>query len=156
MQIYTGKPAGGVPENNQGKRVVLEMTTGLQGHNITCDNFFTSHALGQELRQRKQTMVGTVRRNKPELPPALVTTKNRAILSSMFAFTDTHTLVSYCPKKNKNVLLMSTLHRDATVSAREDKKPNAILYYNRTKGGVDNLDKVCNIFSFKSIFHIAM
>ncbi|KAJ8378180.1 hypothetical protein AAFF_G00245280 [Aldrovandia affinis] len=136
MQVYTGKPAGSVPEKNQGKRVVLEMTAGLQGYNITCDHFFTSYALGQELLQRKQTMVGTVRRNKPELPPALVTTKNRASLSSMFAFTDTHTLVFYCPKKNKNVLLMSTLHRDTTVSAREDKKPNAILYYNRNKGAL--------------------
>lgn len=40
LQIYTGKGASGIPEKNQGKRVVLEMTTGLQGHNITCDNFF--------------------------------------------------------------------------------------------------------------------
>ncbi|CAK6979463.1 piggyBac transposable element-derived protein 4-like, partial [Scomber scombrus] len=58
-----------------------------------------------------------------------------------FAFTDTHTLVSYCPKKRKNVLLMTTLHRDAVVSTREGKKPNAILDYNRNKGGVDNLNK---------------
>ena len=53
------------------------------------------------------------------------------------------TLVSYCPKKMKTVLLMTTLHRDAAVSTREDKKPNAILVYNRSKGGVDNLNKVC-------------
>lgn len=52
MQVYTGKPADGVPEKNQGKRVVLEMTAGLKGHNITCDNFFTSYALGQELLQK--------------------------------------------------------------------------------------------------------
>ncbi|KAJ8403326.1 hypothetical protein AAFF_G00350980 [Aldrovandia affinis] len=32
MQIYTGKPAGGVAEKGQGKRVVLEMTEGLRGH----------------------------------------------------------------------------------------------------------------------------
>ena len=53
------------------------------------------------------------------------------------------TLVSCCPKKRKTVLLMTTLHRDAAVITREDKKPNAILDYNRNKGGVDNLDKVC-------------
>ncbi|GLD62741.1 piggyBac transposable element-derived protein 4-like protein [Lates japonicus] len=35
MQVYTGKPADGVPEKNQGKRVVLKMTAGLKGHNIT-------------------------------------------------------------------------------------------------------------------------
>lgn len=41
MQVYTGKPQGGQPEKkNQGMRVVLDLTTGLQGHTITCDNFF--------------------------------------------------------------------------------------------------------------------
>ncbi|KAE8296805.1 hypothetical protein D5F01_LYC05571 [Larimichthys crocea] len=68
LQIYTGKAASGIPEKNQGKRVVLDMTTGLQGHNITCDNFFTSFELGQELLRRKLTMVGTMKKNKPELP----------------------------------------------------------------------------------------
>ncbi|XP_051791324.1 piggyBac transposable element-derived protein 4-like [Erpetoichthys calabaricus] len=67
LQIYTGKHASGIPEKNQGKRVVLDMTTGLQGHNITCDNFFTSYDLGQELLRWKLTMVGTVKKNKPDL-----------------------------------------------------------------------------------------
>uniref|UniRef100_A0A3Q3L0N4 Nucleolin n=1 Tax=Mastacembelus armatus TaxID=205130 RepID=A0A3Q3L0N4_9TELE len=142
MQVYVGKPSTGGAEKKQGMRVVLDMTTGLQGHNITCDNFFTSYALGQELLKRKLTMVGTVRKNKPELPPALVSIGGREALSSKFAFTDTHTLVSYVPKKNKNVILMSTLHKDAAVSSTEDKKPLIIQHYNKNKGGVDCLDKV--------------
>lgn len=85
-------------------------------------------------------MMGTIKRNKSELPPALFATQDRDCFSSKFAFT--HTLESYCPKKRKYVLLMTTLHRDTAVSTREDKKPNAILDYNRNKGGVDNLDKV--------------
>ena len=36
MQVYTGKPPGGVPDKNQGMRVVLDMSEGLQGHSITC------------------------------------------------------------------------------------------------------------------------
>lgn len=81
----------------KGTRVVLEMTAGLQGHNITCDNFFTSYALGQELLPppKKKTIVGTVRRNKPELPPVLFTTKDGDRFSSKFAFTD----VSLLPKE---------------------------------------------------------
>ncbi|XP_056117511.1 piggyBac transposable element-derived protein 4-like isoform X1 [Rhinichthys klamathensis goyatoka] len=142
MQIYTGKAADRKPEKNQGMRVVLDMTSGLQGHTITCDNFFTSYALGEELLRRKMTMIGTVRSNKPELPPALLSVKGRARFSSMFAFTETHALVSYCPRKNKNVLLMSTLHRDAAISNKDHKKPEIILDYNKTKGGVDNLDKL--------------
>ncbi|XP_016092566.1 piggyBac transposable element-derived protein 4-like [Sinocyclocheilus grahami] len=142
LQIYTGKAVDGKSEKNQGMQVVLDMTDGLEGHTITCDNFFTSYALGQELLQRKMTMIGTVRSNKPELPPALRSMKDRAPLSSMFAFTDTHTLVSYCPRKNTNVLLMSTFHRDDKVSDKDHKKPEIILDYNHTNGGVDNLDKL--------------
>lgn len=123
-------------------RVVLDMTSGLQGQNVTCDNFFTSYALGQELLKRKLTMVGSVRKNKPELPSALVSTRGREALSSSFAFTDTHTLVSYVPKKNKNVILISTLHKDAAVSTTEDRKPLMIQDYNKNKPGVDCLYKV--------------
>ena len=118
MQVYTGKPAGGAPEKKQGMRVVLEMTEGLRGHNVTCDNFFTTHELGQKLLKKNITMVGTVRRNKPELPPALTTTGGRDAFSSKFAFTQDTTIVSYMPKKNKNVILMSTLHKAAEVSGR--------------------------------------
>ena len=146
MQIYIGKPAGGTSEKDQGMRVVLDMTEGLQGKTITCDNFLTSHALGLALLKRKLLMVGTVRRNKPELPPALVSKADRARFSSKFAFTETHALVSYLPKKQKNVLLMSTLHRDAAVSDRDDKKPKIIQHYNHNKGGVNNLDKVFHIY----------
>uniref|UniRef100_A0A671XA56 PiggyBac transposable element-derived protein domain-containing protein n=1 Tax=Sparus aurata TaxID=8175 RepID=A0A671XA56_SPAAU len=149
MQVYTGKPIDGRPEKNQGMRVVLDMTAGLKGHNITCDNFFTSYALGQELLKRKLTMVGTMRKNKPELPPALVSTRGREALSSKFAFTDTHSLVSYVPKKGRNVILMSTLHKDDAVSTMEDRKPHIIQDYNSNKGGVDCLDKLTGTYTCK-------
>lgn len=127
------------------------MPAGLKGHNITCDHFFTSYAFGQELLLKKLTMVGTIRWNKPELPPALLVTQDWDNFCSRFTFTDTHTVVSYCPKKRKNVLLITSLHRGGTVSTREDKKPNAILDYNRmNKGGVDNLDKVCWFLFFNT------
>ncbi|KAL7872276.1 hypothetical protein SRHO_G00072590 [Serrasalmus rhombeus] len=128
-------------------RVVLEMTEGLQGHNITCDNFFTSYRLGDELQERNLTMLGTVRKNKPELPSEILKMQGRPLHSSKFAFTEKTTLVSYCPKRNKNVLVMSTMHKDASLSTREDMKPQMILDYNSTKGGVDNLDKVTATYS---------
>ncbi|XP_055772314.1 piggyBac transposable element-derived protein 4-like [Salvelinus fontinalis] len=148
MQVYTGKAAGGCPEKNQGARVVLDLTEGLPtGHNVTCDNFFTSYELGQRLLERNLTMVGTVRKNKPELPPALLQSKGRQVSSSRFAFTPTATLVSYLAKRNKNVLLLSTRHAEPDVSDRRDRKPALILDYNCNKGGVDNLDKVVGTYS---------
>ncbi|KRZ55881.1 PiggyBac transposable element-derived protein 4 [Trichinella nativa] len=50
MQIYSGKASSETREKNQGMRVVLDMVNGLKGHNVTCDNFFTSYLLGVELR----------------------------------------------------------------------------------------------------------
>lgn len=135
-------------KKNQGMRVVLDITEGLRGKTITCDNFFISYALGLQLLKKKLYMLGTVRRNKPELPPALVSKTGRARFSSKFAFTETHALVSYHAKNKKNVLLMSTLHRDAAVSNRDDKRPKIIEDYNHNKGGVDNLDKVIHIYLF--------
>ncbi|XP_034089798.1 piggyBac transposable element-derived protein 3-like isoform X2 [Gymnodraco acuticeps] len=142
LQVYTGQAAGSGPEVNQGMRVVLEMTEGLQGHIITCDNVFTSFALAEELLRRKLALVGTIRPNKPELPPILLQARARAILSSTFAFPKTHTLVSYIPRRGRNVLLLSTKHRSPDVSDEMKRKPVIIKDYNRCKGGVDNLDKV--------------
>jgi hypothetical protein len=95
--VYTGKPDGGAPEKNQGMRVVLDVTQ----DNIKCNNFFTSHKLGQELLKRKLTMGGTAQKNKPELPPPLLNTLNRPINSSKFLFRTDTSLVSYVPKKGK-------------------------------------------------------
>uniref|UniRef100_UPI003AAEECD7 piggyBac transposable element-derived protein 4-like n=1 Tax=Centroberyx gerrardi TaxID=166262 RepID=UPI003AAEECD7 len=146
MQIYTGK-SDGSPEVNQGKRIVLDLTEGLQGNTVTCDNFFTSYALAEELLRRKVALVGTIRKNRPELPPQLLRTKQRAPRSSLFAFTKTHTAASYIPKQGKNVLLLSTKHREPAVSDAEHQKPAIITDYNRCKGGVDNLDKVVGTYS---------
>ncbi|XP_034048225.1 piggyBac transposable element-derived protein 1-like [Thalassophryne amazonica] len=149
LQVYTGKPDGGVPEKNQGMRVVLDMCQGLSGHNITCDNFFTSYKLGQELLKRKLTMVGTIRKNKSELSPQLLTSKNRPVMSSKFAYMADTSLVSYVPKKGKNVVLMSTLHGDGIICDQEHHKTEIIMDYNATKGGVDNMDKLVTAYSCK-------
>lgn len=75
IQPYLGE--GNVVEKEQGKRVVLDLVRGLKGKNVTADNFFTSHSLGQELLRHNLTYVGTVRQNKRCIPPELKTTKNR-------------------------------------------------------------------------------
>ena len=145
MNHFQKKTTGG-PEKNQGMRDVLDVTDGSQ-----FDNFFTSYELRHQLLKRKINMVGPVGKNKPELPPALLTPNDREIFSSKFAFKPTTTLVSYLPKKNKNVVLLSTLLLDANISDGEDRKPAIILDYKCTKGGVDKLDKVIGRYSYRSM-----
>nr|XP_023659147.1 piggyBac transposable element-derived protein 4-like [Paramormyrops kingsleyae] len=48
VQIYTGKPSTEPAESKLGMRVVLDLTVGLTGCTIVCDDFFTSYELGQE------------------------------------------------------------------------------------------------------------
>ena len=72
----------------------------------------------------------------------------RTELSSVFGFSGQQTLVSYVPKKNKAVILLSTLHHDK-VLAGNTMKPEIILRYNQTKSGVDNLDHLITNYTCK-------
>ncbi|KAI5087140.1 dual specificity protein phosphatase 26 isoform X1, partial [Silurus meridionalis] len=143
---YLGK-IGDAAEVGKGMRVVKEMTEGLQGVTVCCDNFFTSYKLAQELLKKKLFLVGTVRKNKPELPPNLLQVKGRPVPSSLFGFTSNTTAVSHIPKRGRNVIVLSTRHREAAVTEGPKAKPDIITYYNRCKGGVDNLDKVVATYS---------
>lgn len=80
-------------------------------------------------------MIGTVRKNKPELPPQLLTTKSRPVNSYKFVFTADTSLVYYVPKKGKNVVIIT--------------KTEIIMDYNGTKGGLDNMDKLVTGYSCK-------
>ena len=152
LQVYTGKQSGQEREHNQGKRVVLQLTEGLQGsgRNVTADNFFCSLSLAQKLSERKLTLLGTIRKNRKELPPELVNTKGREACSSLFGHRDDGTIVSYCPKKGKVVVLLSSMHSQAEVdNTRPEKKPLMILEYNSTKGGVDTADQMLRMYTVK-------
>ena len=117
-QVYIGREEGQNREVNQGQRVVLDLVTGLEksGRNVTCDNFFTSISLARELAKRQMTVFGTIRKNKGELPTKLTETKSRQENTSIFAFQDSATLVSYCPKKGRVVVLLSTEHDTAKIN----------------------------------------
>ena len=79
--------------------------------------------------------------NRRGLPLALLpkNAKPRDIGSSMFAYQNKVTMVSFKPKKTKVVLLLSTFHHN---NALVDGKPEIVHYYNKTKCGVDALDQV--------------
>ncbi|KRZ26809.1 hypothetical protein T4C_9919 [Trichinella pseudospiralis] len=102
-----------------------------------------------KLRKKNLTLVGTVKKNKLdcELDQELLHLQGRELNSSRFVFSEDCTIVSYVPKKNKNVLVLSTMHNDDRVSDGKSSKPDIILHYNNTKGGEDNLDKMASTYS---------
>ncbi|XP_029359568.1 uncharacterized protein LOC115044588 [Echeneis naucrates] len=99
-------------------------------------------SLGVDLLKDKNTLVGTISKNKREIPHQLLTFGRRQPQSSLFTHTKTHTIVSCLLKKRKNVLLLSTKHQEARVSDGADQKPIIIMDYNKNKGGVNNFHKI--------------
>lgn len=116
------------------------------------NNFFTSLRLARSLLQRKTTLTGTLRGNKKEIPKEVQMTKDDALYSSQFAFTegDNITLVSYKAKKNKTVFLLSSAHSSKQISASEKQKPEIVLNYNGDKGAVDTADEMLKAYSTKA------
>lgn len=151
MEIYCGQqPEGPYRQNNSAESIVLRLSEPIfgSGRNITADNWFTSLNLVKELEKRKLSYVGTVRKNRREIPSAFVQAKNRNQYDSIFGYTRLETLVSYVPKKNKTVVLMSSYHTSSSaVSNETDKKPEIIEFYNKTKSGVDVVDKLCATYN---------
>ncbi|KAL7877378.1 hypothetical protein SRHO_G00040280 [Serrasalmus rhombeus] len=119
-------------------------------HNITTDNFFTSVPLAEHLLEKGLTIVGTLRQNKPDIPPVMKASKSREVHSTEFGFNASMTMISYIRKKGKAVLLLSTMHHSKMVDENsQKKKPEAILFYNQTKGGVDTIDQMVGNYTCK-------
>lgn len=148
MEAYVGmQPDGPFKLSNSPPDVVLRLCRKIygSGRNLTIDNWFTSVPLVKKLvNEHRITVIGTVRKNKRELPIEFSNPVARPQHTSMFAFTRECTLVSYMPKKKKNVLAISSMHHDDKIddTTGDLKKPNIITTYNSTKGGVDVVDKL--------------
>lgn len=142
---YIGKDTdtNGVP---LGEYYVKKLTESLHGsnRNITMDNWFTSVNLADQLLKApyKLIIVGTMRHNKREVPPEMINLRNREVGNSIFCYDREKTLVSYKTKRNKSVLLLSTMHEGSTICP-DTGKPDIILFYNKTKGMIDAFDQMC-------------
>ncbi|KAL7852535.1 hypothetical protein SRHO_G00183200 [Serrasalmus rhombeus] len=76
--------------------------------------------------------------------------KSREVHSTEFGFNGSMTMISYIRKKGKAVLLLSTMHHSKMVDENsQKKKPEAILFYNQTKGGVDTIDQMVGNYTCK-------
>ncbi|MEL7309347.1 MAG: hypothetical protein AAGK05_16800 [Pseudomonadota bacterium] len=146
-QVYLGKRPGQRPEVGQAKRVVLDLVEGLEesGRNVTTDQHFTGVALAEELLSKGLTLLGTVNKNRREIPAAMLPRRDREVKSTIFAYSGNLMLVSHVPRRNRAVILLSTLHDFEEVT--DDGVPVHIPDYNSTKGGVDNVDKLCHTYT---------
>ena len=92
------------------------------------------------------TLVGTLKKNKTEIPQSFQRSTRREVFSSEFGSRHELTLCSYVPKKGYAVYHLSN-HHNSELSERDDKKPQNILDYNSSKGAVDTLDQCAHSYS---------
>lgn len=152
--IYAGKNSDGTNLPLEDKKFakptqsVLRLTQPLYqtNRNVTFDNWFTSIELVKILKERGLTCLGTLRKNKREIPPSFLPNKHRKLGTAMYGFTKDVTILSYVPKQNKAVILLSSSHHHEGNDFNTNK-PDIIMDYNSTKGGVDALDEKCAKFS---------
>jgi hypothetical protein len=120
------------------------------GRCVTMDRFFSDIQNTERLLENRITVIGTVMSQRRHVPPQLQVSQGRAPLSTIYACHDSKTaLVSYCPRKNKVVLVHSTDDCRFAVADNPANKPSQIMAYNASKGGVDTVDQMCRRFSVK-------
>lgn len=149
LEIYCGQqPQGQYKLSNTSADITHRLLQPWKGKNInvTCDNWYTSYPLAINLLKDKITMVGTIKKNKGELPSEFQPYITREPGSYIFGFQKDATLVSYVPKRNRAVILLSTMHSDSAVDP-ETKKPDILTQYDCYKGGVDSVDKLCSTYT---------
>ena len=145
-----GRPLGADRQVNLGRNVALCLSAPFfnSGRNVTTDNFFTDKELSDVLQDNGLTFVGTVRANKRFLPESFKTKRGLQLHAFSFLFQDKTTIVNYQTKRNKNVVVRSTMHHDCAVAPQAPKKkPDIICFYNSTKGAVDSVDQMAHAYS---------
>jgi len=111
--IYTGAGthAPGLPVPSQ---AVLDLVSSVSetSRNINTDNYYTSIPLAKELKSRKLTLVGTIKKNKTCIPPSFLAKANEGTFQYAFYHANNFTLFSVAPKKNKRVVFLSTMQSE--------------------------------------------
>ena len=148
--VYTGESTLTTAEKCNASSVPEALTMKLaepyvgKGRNITADNYFISQSLAKRLMAAKTTLVGTLRSNRREVPAAAKTVKNRQKGDTVHFYNENITMCSFWDKKNCPVLLLSSFHRFQPNFT--EGKSEIVHFYNATKSGVDNLDKLTRTY----------
>ena len=144
-------PYTGLVENDQFETIpeyyVRKLSEPIHGskRNVTTDNWFTSVSIVERmLNEYSLTMLGAMRKGKREIPEYLKSARKPGTTDILYDHNKM--LISYVPKKNKVVLLLSSLNQNPAIDTGTGK-PLAILDYNRTKKGTEMFDQFCRRYT---------
>ena len=110
LEIYASKqPKDPYLINNKPTDIIKRLAEPIysSGHNITADNWFINVNLISNLKKKWLSHIGTVHRNKSQLPPNLCLLGREC---NLLSFGADCTLLSHIPKKGKILILVSSMH----------------------------------------------
>lgn len=122
-----------------------------EGRIFIIDNWYTSLPLANYLRKKRTDVCGTLRKNRKNLPQAVVNAKLKhgEIIARQ---ANNITVLKWHDKRD--VLMMSTFHDSEMVdTGKTDRqrntvlKPTAVLDYNKWKQGIDVSDQMSTYYS---------
>ncbi|XP_045765134.1 piggyBac transposable element-derived protein 4-like [Maniola jurtina] len=143
VSIYAGKND---ETNNTPTNVVMSLCGDLlnKGHTLYTDNWYTSVDLARQLIDQETHLVGTIRKNRRQLPKDVVTAKLRKGDFAAAESFDGITMMKW--KDKRDVYVLSTKHsiqfHDINKRGKIVSKPKIVVDYNKVKGAVDLADQL--------------
>ena len=153
FEVYCGKQMPGpYLKSNKPDDIVKRLVKPIEksNRNVTTDNYYSSYPLAEYLLDKGLTFLGTMKKNKKEIPREFLANKTRELKSCVFGFQYDICMASTVPKKNKAVIFLSSMHSTSEID-QETNKSIINLDYNATKGGVDTVDQMCAAYSTSRI-----
>lgn len=119
---------------------------------VAIDNCFRVCELIYFLLTKIMTLVGTVRKDKPNIQLLFFGGKQWEICFSIFSCISDVTLVSYIQARYKTAILLSQHHDITHLDEGKDLKPEVVMHHNASKGRVDFLDKPVKEYAYTRIW----
>uniref|UniRef100_A0A182K3S6 PiggyBac transposable element-derived protein domain-containing protein n=1 Tax=Anopheles christyi TaxID=43041 RepID=A0A182K3S6_9DIPT len=130
--------------------VAMRLTEPVQGRQKTVilGPAFTSPELIKKLYDSRTMVIGEACKSYPDLPKAFVSNKGRPEHSTLVAYHDSTTLVSYVTKRKEMMILMSSFAELDAVDPDEEqdesqKHLKLVELYNRTKTTIRTIQQMC-------------
>lgn len=99
----------------------------------------------------KTSIIGSVNWARRKIPDCLKSKKPSLYSTNIYEHESiSTTLTVYQGKKQKNVIVLITLHSNVTIAKNEKKTPEIVGFCNETKCSVDLLDQMAKKYFVKS------
>ncbi|XP_043468005.1 uncharacterized protein LOC122502151 [Leptopilina heterotoma] len=148
LEVYCGEqPDGPYRLSNDPIDIVERLVAPIEGsnRNLTIGTWYTCSTLAKSLLEKKITCIGSMRRERSEIPVEFLPNKYKRVGTSMFGYQPDMTLVSFVPRTNRSIILLSTM-KNCNIVDEKTKKPLVALYYDMTKGAVDVVHELCKAY----------